>query len=201
MKILAVETSSAAASVAVADDSHIVVARSFEAPRGRGAEVFSLLEELRPTWNGLDRIAIGLGPGSYNGLRLACAVAGSFELALGIDIVTAPSPCLLDTEEPHYFATGDARGGRVYWAEVRERKLCGEILLIGHDELREKVLTASAPVYRVGPIAGAEHLSAAAPSANVLARIAPSLPVVDPRYLEPIYLKPPHITTPRPDRP
>lgn len=201
MKILAIETSSAAASVAVANDGTIIVARSFEAPRGRGAEVFSLLDELRPTWNGLDRIAIGIGPGSYNGLRVACAVAGSFELALGIAIVTAPSPCLLDTDAPHYFATGDARGGRVYWAEVRERKLCGEVSLLVHAEMLEKARAASAPVYRVGPLAGADHLPAAQPSAEVLARIAPSLPAADPRHLEPIYLKPPHITTPRADRP
>lgn len=201
MKILAIETSSAVASVAVADNGHVVVARSFEAPRGRGAEVFTLLEELRPVWNGLERIAIGLGPGSYNGLRVACAVAGSCELALGIDIVTAPSPCLLETNEPHYFATGDARGGRVYWAEVRQRKLCGEILLLTHEELTKKTRTASAPVYRVGPIAQAEHLPIAAPSATILAGIASSLPVADPQHLEPIYLKPPHITTPRSDRP
>ncbi len=201
MKILALETSSAAASVAVALNGSIAAGRSFDAPRGRGAEVFALLEEMRPTWRGLDRLAIGLGPGSYNGLRVACAVAGSFELALGIDIVTVPSPCLIETGEPHYFATGDARGERVYWAEVRERQLCGEIQLLGHAEMLEKAGTATAPVYRVGPVSSAEHLPVAVPRADVLARIASSLPAADPHNLEPIYLKPPHITTPRARRP
>jgi hypothetical protein len=34
-----------------------------------------------------------------------------------------------------------------------------------------------------------------------LARIASSLPAADPQNFEPIYLKPPHITTPRAHRP
>ncbi len=201
MKILALETSSAAASVAVAVNGSIVASRSFDAPRGRGAEVFALLAEMRPAWRGLDRLAVGLGPGSYNGLRVACAVAGSFELALGIGIVTVPSPCLIETDEPHYFATGDARGGRVYWAEVREQQLCGDIQLLGHAEMLEKAGATAAPVYRVGPVTGAEHLPGAVPRAEVLARIASTLPAADPQNFDPIYLKPPHITTPRAHRP
>ena len=71
MKVLALDTSSAASSVAVAQDGVIVAGRRFEAPRGRGAELFAVLEEMRDAWRGLDRLAIGIGPGSYNGLSVA----------------------------------------------------------------------------------------------------------------------------------
>ena len=196
MKVLAVELSSAAGSVAVADDGAIVCSRCFEAPRGRGAEVFAILEELRPHWLGLDRLALGIGPGSYNGLRVACALAQSFEMSLGIDLVAVPSPCLLDVSVPHYFAAGDARGGTVYVAEVRDRQLCGEILMIPRDGFSGFATAENVPVFRVGEISGAEFLPVARPDATILAQLAPELSASDPASILPIYLKPPHITNP-----
>jgi len=197
VKVLAIETSSAHASVAVARDGQLLADRRFDAPRGRGAELFAVLEELRPHWHDADRLALGLGPGSYNGLRVACAVAGSCQLALGLDLVTAPSPCLLDVPDEHYLAIGDARGSRFYVAEVERSALSGEIALLDETALAARVAAAAIPVYRVGSIPGYDHLPASAPDAAVLARLAPQLPPVDPRKLEPLYLKPPHITTPR----
>ena len=201
MKILALDTSSAQASVAVAQDGAIVAASRFDAPRGRGAELFGVLEDLRDSWRGLDRLAVGIGPGSYNGLRVACAVAGSFQLALGCEVVVAPSVCLLGIEEEHYFATGDARGARFYWAEVRQRRLVGEIALLDGGAFAAHLRQCKQPVYRIGPVTGAEALPAAAPDAGVLARLAPELPPCPPAEIVPIYLKPPHITQPRACRP
>lgn len=197
MKVLALDTSSAAASVAVAQDGEIVAVRRFEAPRGRGAELFALLEEMRDAWRGLDRLAVGVGPGSYNGLRVACAVAGSFQLALGCDVVVAPSVCLLPVEDDHYFATGDARGARVYWAEVRQRQLVGAVALLDAGELANKLAHPAQPVYRVGDLPAADSPPAASPDATVLARLAPQLTPCRPAEIAPIYLKPPHITQPR----
>ncbi len=201
MKILALDISCADGSVAVATDGVVTDVRHFSAPRGRGAEVFSVLEELRPAWEGLDRIAVGVGPGSYNGLRAACALAASFRHALGIEVVAAPSPCLLDVEAPHYFAAGDARGGMVYLAEVRDRRLLHEIRLVERAEFSCLVAAGKTiPFYRVGAIGGADDLAESRPDAAVLARLAPSLQPLVAGALEPIYLKPPHITIPRAGR-
>lgn len=198
MKVLALETSSARGSVAVSEHGHLLDVRHFDAPRGRGAEIFAVLEECRGIWRGAGRLAVGIGPGSYNGLRVACAVAGSFQLALGLELVAAPSPCLLAVPDDHYFVTGDARGGRVYWAAVRDRRPAGEIVLLDHAQLATRLAGAGATtVYRVGDLPAAAQLPAASPDAAVLARLAPSLTPVDPDRLEPLYLKPPHITTPR----
>jgi tRNA threonylcarbamoyladenosine biosynthesis protein TsaB len=202
MKVLAIETSSAEGSVAVADDGRVLEVRRFLSPRGRGTELFSLLAELRPVWTGADRLAVGLGPGSYNGLRAACALAMSFQLALGLDLVVAPSPCLLDTASDDYIALGDARGGRTFYARVRQRQLDGEIELLDAAALAERGRAATGlPFYRVGSVIGAEQLPEVHPDAAVLARLASGLTPVDPAELEPLYLKPPHITTPRAGRP
>ena len=201
MKVLAIETSSASASIAVAADGEIVAVRRFDTPRGRGAEVFTLLHEMRTAWAGIDRLAIGLGPGSYNGLRVACALAGSVQMALGVELATAPSCCLLDVDEHNYRSIGDARGGRVWFATVKDRRLAAEIELLSPDECLRRISASAAPVYRVGEISGFEHLPLTVPDASVLALLAPDLPPADAARIEPIYLKPPHITAPRTGRP
>jgi tRNA threonylcarbamoyladenosine biosynthesis protein TsaB len=201
VKILTLETSSAATSIAVAVDGHITDVRHFAAPRGRGAEIFTVLEGLRPAWTGLDRMAIGLGPGSYNGLRTACALAGSFQMVLGIELVTAPSCCLLDVDDPSYIAIGDARGGRIWKASVEDRQLVGEISLHALDEAADLLRGTGQAIYRVGDVRGFEQLPSAHPDAAVLAVLAERLAATDPRKLEPLYLKPPHITAPREGRP
>ena len=201
MKILALETSSAASSVAIARDGELLAVRRFSAPRGRGAEVFAIIEDMRETWKGLDRLAIGLGPGSYNGLRVACALAGSFQMALGLELVAAPSCCLLNVTVNDYHAVGDARGGRVWLAKVSGRRLAGEIELLPPDECLLRLVDLTPPTYRIGDVRGFEQLPAASPDAAVLASLAPDLPLADPAQLEPIYLKPPHITAPRSERP
>jgi tRNA threonylcarbamoyladenosine biosynthesis protein TsaB len=201
VKVLALDTSSAASSVAVAQDGAIVAGRRFEAPRGRGAELFAVLEEMRDAWRGLDRLAIGIGPGSYNGLRVACAMAGSFQLALGCDVVVAPSVCLLPVDDEHYFVTGDARGARAYWAEVRGRQLVGAIALLNAWELTQKLGQTAQPVYRIGHLPVADSVPPSSPDAGVLAHIAPELKPCTPAEIAPIYLKPPHITQPRAHRP
>ena len=202
MKILALETSTGHDTLAVAHAGEIVAERAFSAPRGRGSEIYRLLEELRPWWKGASRVALGLGPGSYNGLRAACALADAFQLALGLDVVTAPSPCLLDVQEDHYRAVGDARSGQVFLAAVAGRNLEGPIRLIPRDEFFRETLQDGGPrLYRVGSLEGAENLPWAAPSARVLALVAAGLRPSPPESIAPIYLKPPHITAPRPDGP
>lgn len=201
MKILALETSSATASLAVSAEGGMLDVRRFAAPRGRGTEIFTLLEELRPVWQGLDRLAIGLGPGSYNGLRTACALAGSFQMVLGIELVAAPSCCLLDVDVADYVALGDARGGRIWMATIKDRKLHGDISLHPAAEWPDLLPGRNLKAFRVGAVPGFENLPAAVPDAAVLAVLAAHLSPLDPSQLQPLYLKPPHITTPRTGRP
>lgn len=198
MKILAFDISCAEGSVAVAENGAVTASRRFDVPRGRGAGIFSALEELRDAWLGLDRIAIGLGPGSYNGLRTACALAGSFRMALGIDVVGIASPCVLGVPDARYYAAGDARGGLLHVALVQDRRLHGKIRLVekaGFPTLAD--FSPDTPVYRVGTLEGAESLPCARPEAEVLALLAPQLEPLEPGEIGPVYLKPPHITTPR----
>lgn len=198
MKILALDLSTAEGSVAIAAENKILFSRKLITPRGRGAEIFSALEECRSAWDGVTRIAIGIGPGSYNGLRTSCALAESFRHALNIEVVAVHSPCLLPVRETEYIAVGDARGGMVYWAVVKNHQISQKIHLLTYDDFHRSVASAPSSIYRVGTIPHAEKLPLATPDAAVLAQLASSLKPLPPAPITPLYLKPPHITTPRP---
>lgn len=86
MKILALEFSSEQRSVAVVEDG----ATLGEARErgGKHTEAFRLIEHAlaaaRVEREQIDCIAVGLGPGSYMGIRIAIAIAQGWQLARGV---------------------------------------------------------------------------------------------------------------------
>jgi tRNA threonylcarbamoyladenosine biosynthesis protein TsaB len=93
MKILALEFSSGQRSVAIFDDGRLL--SRAEETGARQNRAFGLIETvLREA--GLERedvecLAVGLGPGSYTGIRLAIALAQGWQLALGTKILGVSS--------------------------------------------------------------------------------------------------------------
>ena len=89
MKILAIEFSSERRSVAVVADG-FVRARA-EETGGRNARAFSLIEralaEASLPRESIDCLAVGLGHGSYAGIRAAIALAQGWQLARGVRLL------------------------------------------------------------------------------------------------------------------
>jgi tRNA threonylcarbamoyl adenosine modification protein YeaZ len=122
---LALDTSSAAISVAVADVGDAVVPRAQRrvvSPKGHG-------ELLGPTISGaladagaepgdLAAIVAGLGPGPYTGLRVGLVTAAALA-----DALRAPTygVCSLDAIGGAPLVVTDARRKEVYWARYDER--------------------------------------------------------------------------------
>lgn len=87
MTILALEFSSARRSVALARGDGLVVAEAVEHTTGRGTGAFGMIDQVLATANlsreEIGALAVGLGPGSYTGVRAAIAVAQGWQLARG----------------------------------------------------------------------------------------------------------------------
>ncbi len=67
-----------------------------ETPRGRGGALFAALEEILSGAGPLERVVVGIGPGSYNGIRSAIAVAWGIAQARRIPLVGLSSLLGLD---------------------------------------------------------------------------------------------------------
>jgi len=89
MTILALEFSSAQRSVAVARDGR-VLAEAFEAGE-RGTNAFGMIEKvLAAAGTGraeIECLAVGLGPGSYTGIRVALSIGQGWQLATGVKLL------------------------------------------------------------------------------------------------------------------
>ncbi len=100
MKILALETSTETASVALLDGDRLLE-RSVAGRPGHSEtilpEIRLLLAEAGVALDALDAIAFGAGPGAFTGLRLACGVAQGLAMGLGKPVI----PVLVVDEAAH----------------------------------------------------------------------------------------------------
>ena len=81
----------------------------------------------------------------------------------------------------------------MFWGLEGVAGATGAVEQPGGHRVADDLLGARIPTDR----AAAGHLPEASPDPAVLAQLAATLPPADPGRLEPLYLKPPHITAPR----
>jgi tRNA threonylcarbamoyladenosine biosynthesis protein TsaB len=191
--ILSLDASTAKASVALVSERGVEREEFIDSPRGRGGVLSSTLQGLLGDGVELVRVVVGTGPGSYNGIRSAIAVAWGISAARAIPLVGISS--LLGLAEATYCAVGDARREQYYFACVRDGSFLAEPELLDAAEVIEALKRfPRAPVFASAPIAFLGGLTVKTPSAARLARLAAEW---TPGFPQPIYLKAPHITAPR----
>jgi tRNA threonylcarbamoyladenosine biosynthesis protein TsaB len=204
MNILAIDTSTNRGSVALLRAGELVFTEDFSADRSHSATLFATLARAKEAAapGAFEQIVIGLGPGSYAGIRIAIAAAIGLELATGAQLIGIPSVAAWETHTAHYLAIGDARRETFYWTRVEEGVCAEGPLLLSADDLRSRLESASLPVFASEAIPGIEKLEIALPSAAILARLsAENRGIVATGALEPIYLREPHITQPKATQP
>jgi tRNA threonylcarbamoyladenosine biosynthesis protein TsaB len=123
-RILAIETSTEACSVALLVDGQVRY-RSVPASSGHSESVLPLIRELLMdadiSLKALDAIAYGAGPGAFTGLRLACGVAQGLAFGAGLPVLGVGSLEALAwaSGKPRVYAALDARMNEVYFAAYR----------------------------------------------------------------------------------
>ena len=127
MRILAIDTSCRAASVAVLDSGVIepLVAESRAMARGQAEAIAPMVAEaIRRVEGGvasIDRVAVTIGPGSFTGIRVGVALARAMGLALGKPVVGVSTlaafaaPLLSEPRTGVIAAAIDARHGSIYF--------------------------------------------------------------------------------------
>ena len=172
--------------------------------RSDSSPLFTALQQAVESCGKPDALCVGLGPGSYNGLRASIAAARGFATALGVPLHAIPSPLALPEPDSDFWAVGDARGGHYWIARVSKGALLENPTLLSPPETALHLRNhPDLPILSATPLAGIESIQIVTPSAVRLAILAkwgdPSFLV--PGTPDPLYLKPPHITAPKPRTP
>src|SRR6266852_643540 len=138
MKILALELSSGRGSIAWRDDESDPFAVTFSNDRKHSGLFFENLQRCSRQFGAPDLIVVGLGPGSYAGVRIAIAAAVGLRMASAAKLIGLPSICAIDTGASEYCAIGDARRHSFFFARVNEGKLLEGPSLHSAAELEAK---------------------------------------------------------------
>jgi len=199
VKILAFELSSARGSLAWRDGG-VEWTAQWANDRKNSGEFFQNVAEAQKLFGAPERIIVGLGPGSYAGTRIAISTAIGLHFATKAGLIGLSSLCAIECDAPKYAVVGDARRQSFFLAQVYDRTLIAPPVLHPEVELRMALddLRTQMPVFAVEPLPQFEALGVRHPDARILAQLAGEMNlafVLPP--LEPMYLREPHITTPK----
>jgi tRNA threonylcarbamoyladenosine biosynthesis protein TsaB len=149
MKVLGIETSSAQASVALLGANGWSTRRQSDEPQRHAERLMPLiqacLDEAGWTLGEVERVAVGVGPGSFTGLRVGIAFAQGVALGLAVDLVAVPSLRAMEQEarEAHpdvvLVPIVDARRNEVFLGAYDAR---GELFgpwAVSYEGARERV--------------------------------------------------------------
>lgn len=99
MKLLALDTSNQAMSVAVMDDAQVLGETTINHKKTHSEELMPVMRALLTSSNlqpdELDRVVVADGPGSYTGVRIAVTTGKTLAYTLGIDLVGISSLAVL----------------------------------------------------------------------------------------------------------
>jgi tRNA threonylcarbamoyladenosine biosynthesis protein TsaB len=199
MKILALELSSGQGSVAWLENGRQSFARVFANDRKHSGSFFENLQRCSREFGAPDTIVVGLGPGSYAGVRIAIAAAVGLRAASAAKLAGIPSICAIETAAREYCVIGDARRESFFFARVCDGRLVEGPSLHSRAELELKIMESNVAIYASEPLPQFSKAMLAYPAARRLAEVAHGQvgEIANTPSLEPIYLREPHITMPR----
>lgn len=193
--IIALDAASTDLSLALADaDGTILAEDAWSSAQRQSAEMLprllALVAAADRSLRDLRAVAVGTGPGSFTGLRVAMAIAKGLALGLGRPIVGVPSLPAWLANEPDALGAVARAGAREAYLLVRGEE---DPRIVDRDELNP-----------TGPLVAAADLAAAfgladtrrPRAAPAIARLAAERLARDPagddlRLLEPLYLRAP----------
>ena len=206
MKICAVDTSTALGSVALFEDETLVAEDARRVSNAHGESLMPMLDALfaRAGWRPRDvgRWCVGLGPGSFTGVRIGVATVKGIVLGTGAELVGVSSldaMCVLAQAEKtagaRVVAAIAAIRGELYLGAIGAEPVCLPPAAIDpwltSNGLEHSRFVGEAAASFPNAITDGIH---ALPHARGVAMAARGLKAVSPDAVEPIYVREPEIT-------
>lgn len=194
--LLAIDTSTAACSAALFDEAGLLLARrDEEIGRGHSERLVPMLEELL-AGRRADHVLVGVGPGSFTGIRVGIAAAHGLAIGWGARLEGMSSLALLAAAagtSGSVAAVVDGGHGEVFVQQFDGATLAaqGDLLNLPPGEAADRIsasILVGPGASKLSQAGGAGTVLAAWPSASLALRLPPQQRSLDPR---PLYARPP----------
>jgi len=169
VKVLALDTSTPVTTCALLDEERVVWEKRIEPPLKAGDVLPAALGDLSQA----DAIAVGLGPGSFTGLRVGLAAAKAIAYARKLPLAGASSLQAIALGRPgRIWAATEARKNELFVQQFEEGRPLGEVRVVMAADFPEPVLLEAPPGPAVGRLC-LEKLRGRAYDATVCFSLAP----------------------------
>jgi tRNA threonylcarbamoyladenosine biosynthesis protein TsaB len=190
MLILAFDTATDVATSALVSDGEVLGERTSRAVSVL-EDVDALLRQAGAHTRELDGVAVGIGPGSFTGVRVGLATARGLALALGVPVAGVSTLDALAAGAPGALPVIDARRGEVFVLQGEPRALAPEGLqlspgavCVGSGAVRYRGVFEGAGA-EIPPDSDERHLPRARFHAQLARDFGPA------EAVEPLYLRAP----------
>lgn len=189
MNRLILETSTVQSSVAAFCGIQLVREEIFASGRQAPSLLFSVLQSFAQTVGKIDELIVGIGPGSYSGIRIGLSAAIGLRIAWGCPLHGIPS--VLGYPGENYQVLLNARD-QITLATISSGCLQSAFSQVSHDQIN-KAVSESVPVHSPDPFPGL----IVGPTYPTAARLGRRILGTDHSWRRepfPIYLRGPRIT-------
>ena len=140
---LLLDSSNIFLSVGLAKDGRVIDKISYEAWQRQSemmvTEVDNILKRNNVDKSELDGVVVGIGPGSYTGVRIGVTIAKTIAYALHIKLYAKSSLSLLKHREIPTICVFNARSGRSYFAVYEGKKQIEKDTVIENEKVLEYI--------------------------------------------------------------
>ena len=192
--VLGFDTSAAHSGAALFQGGDVVSALYADMAKGPAERLMPMLEEVLTeagaTWQDLDRIGVGVGPGNFTGIRISVSAARGLALGLGIPAVGVSllDALAYDQTEPT-LACLDAPRGSYFLKGFNGAPLPEPAFHTTLPTLPQGLLCIGTAAAEIAAITGGQHVPAHYAPASAIARIAARATVTPGERPAPLYLR------------
>lgn len=187
-----IDTSNTELNVGLSKDKVLIDKISYEAWQRQSelliVEVDKILSRNNVDRKDIDAVVVGIGPGSYTGVRIGLTVAKTIAYATKCDLYACSSLYLLKTNKPS-ICVMNARSGRSYFAVYNNEEIIEHDQILDNDEVINYI--NSHPEYDVS--GETSHLGVKSKDYSIIENLAKAINdehKVDSIFkINPVYLK------------